>query len=195
MVIGLTGGFGCGKSTVRRISEKSGAQTEDADQVVHTLLRSDSVVREALRGRYGDEILDARGEVDRRRVGKIVFARANELEWLEKLLHPRVHKAWEDRVGRRPSDVWVVEIPLLFEKNLEKSFEFTVCVSASRVVQYARLMLAGHSEAQIKGRSSRQLPLSEKILRADFVISNNGTIEFVREQTEQLFDQLGIFSV
>ena len=153
------------------------------------------VVREALRNRYGDEIIDSRGEVDRGRMGDIVFTRSDELDWLEMLLHPRVREAWEDRVGRCPSAAWVVEIPLLFEKNLEKSFDFTVCVSASRAVQYARLARAGHSEEQIKARSSRQLPLSEKILRADFVISNNGTIQFVREQTDQLFEQLGLSSV
>ena len=129
------------------------------------------------------------------KAAELVLTRTDELDWLEVLLHPRVREAWEDRVGRCPSAAWVVEIPLLFEKNLEKSFDFTVCVSASRAVQYARLMRAGHSEEQIKARSSRQLPLSEKILRADFVISNNGTIPFVREQTDQLFHQLGLSSV
>ena len=126
------------------------------------------------------------GKVDRERLAGIVFNDSEELRWLENLLHPLVRNHWETRVRAAPETFWVVEIPLLFEKKLEKLFDFTVCVSASQSLQLARLREKGLTVDQARLRIDRQLPLDEKLSRADFVLSNNGSVEFLREQVSIL---------
>ena len=186
MVIGLTGGIGCGKSTALAGFESAGAKTVDSDAVVKKLLDGDKLVRSALRDRFGEKIFGRRGKVDRKHLASIVFSSAEDLVWLETLLHPLVRKHWELNVRAMPRALWVVEIPLLFEKNLEKLFDFTVCVSASQSLQLARLRAKGFSDEQVKLRINRQLPLREKLNRADFVLSNNGPVEFLLEQVSVL---------
>src|SRR5690606_17064865 len=108
------------------------------------------------------------------------------LDWLERLLHPLVGKRWREEMAADPESDWVVQIPLLFEKKLEKSFQFTVCVGASGETQRQRLLQRGISEEEISRRLSRQLPIEEKIARSDFFLSNDGSLEFLRLQVVHL---------
>lgn len=190
MVIGLTGGLACGKSTAARLFAECGARVLDTDVIVHELYEHDSEVRQALVERFGAGIMDAKEKVDRKKIGAIVFNDSSELSWLESLIHPRVRKAWESQVAANPEAFWVVEIPLLFEKKLENLFDYTVCVSASPATQIERRQAEGLPEDQIKKRIAQQLPMDEKIRRADFVITNNGSIEFLKDQVELLIKQL-----
>ena len=185
-MIGLTGGIGCGKSTALGIFESLGAETFDSDSIVKELLDGDGEVRRCLTKRLGERIVGDLGKVDRERLAGIVFNDSEELRWLENLLHPLVRNHWETRVRAAPETFWVVEIPLLFEKKLEKLFDFTVCVSASQSLQLARLREKGLTVDQARLRIDRQLPLDEKLSRADFVLSNNGSVEFLREQVSIL---------
>ena len=185
-MIGLTGGIGCGKSTALGIFESLGAETFDSDSIVKELLDGDGEVRRCLTKRLGERIVGGLGKVDRERLAGIVFNDSEELRWLENLLHPLVRNHWETRVRAAPETFWVVEIPLLFEKKLEKLFDFTVCVSASQSLQLARWREKGLTVDQARLRIDRQLPLDEKLSRADFVLSNNGSVEFLREQVSIL---------
>ena len=194
MLNALTGGIGCGKSTALAIFESEGAKTVDSDAVVSKMLDGDELVRSELRERFGERIVGRRqGKVDRGHLACIVFNDSEELRWLENLLHPLVRNHWESRVREAPGAFWVIEIPLLFEKKLEKLFDFTVCVSANRSLQLARLRAKGLTAKQAKLRIDRQLPLSEKLNRANFVLSNNGSVEFLREQVSTLKTELLLY--
>lgn len=194
MKIGLTGGIGCGKSTAGDFFEEAGFRRSDSDRVVRDLLEKNDEVRQAIREHFGDGVFASNGELDRGALARIVFTQTNELEWLEHLLHPRVTSIWQARVAAEPERCWCVEIPLLFEKNLEKPFDFTVCVSSSEPVQLARLAAKGLTRDQALARIARQLPLDAKVDRADFVILNDGSYDFLRQQVFELIDDLKTLS-
>ncbi len=190
MRIGLTGGMGCGKTAAVRVFSELGFSTAETDVLVRNLLDADPEVIAALRERFGPAIAPEGGPVDRKALAATVFADAAALAWLEALLHPRVRAAWTALVDAKPQRVWVVEIPLLFEKNLEKHFDFSVCVTASPAVQLARLAGRGFRADEAKARIDRQMRLSEKVDRADFVITNDGSLAFLRRQIGLLAQKL-----
>jgi len=189
--VGLTGGIGCGKSTAGRMLAARGFQRTDTDRLVRELLEGDAEVLAALQGRWGDAVIAGDGGADRAAVAGRVFTDEKELKWLEGLLHPRVSARWQGVLAEAPEAAHVVEIPLLFEKNLEHHFDFVVCVETSRTLQAERLRDNGLSEAQVEARSARQLPLTEKLERADYVLSNTADRAFLEAQVGRLAKTLG----
>ncbi len=187
MTLGLTGGMGCGKSTAARLFAELGWRVFDADQVVRDEVLREPEVVAAIRARW-PEAVDATGNVCREAVATRVFVAGSEseLRWLEELTHPRVLACWREAVAEEPGARWVAEVPLLFERNLEKCFDFTVCVAASSPSQLARLAGRGLSYASAEARISRQLPLAKKNELADFVLSNDGTPDALRVQVVRL---------
>jgi dephospho-CoA kinase len=190
MIVGLTGGIGCGKSTAGRMFEESGWGRVDSDEIVRQLLRDDRVVIEQVRATFGPGIFDAAGVVDRRKLAGVVFSDETALLRLESILHPRVRQEWKAAVAQPAPANWVVEIPLLFEKGLEKEFDFTLCLASDPGVQAQRLASRGFSPQEASRRIARQLPLAQKIERADFVVTNNGSLAFLRDQVTRLVGQL-----
>jgi len=141
---------------------------------------------EEVRSRFGDSVISPVGGVDRSALGKIVFGDPESLKALEAILHPRVGAEWKGRVAEDSSSDWVVEIPLLFEKNLQKNVDLTVCVSSDRELQVERLERKGMDEASALARINSQLPLAVKAEMADFVLLNDGSLEFLERQVERL---------
>ena len=192
MCIGLTGGIGCGKSTVVQLFKEAGWRTLESDQIVADLLARDSNVREALRLRWGDQVFHGDGTVDRKSIAELVFTDDEQLAWLESLLHPRVRTIWEAEVDSAPEAEWLVEIPLLFEKRLESHFDLTVCVVSPIAVSRSRMVERGYSGEQFDQRRLLQMPLNEKASRADHVISNAGSFDFLKRQATRLIAQLRV---
>jgi dephospho-CoA kinase len=114
------------------------------------------------------------------------------LAWLEGYLHPLLFAEWRRLLGKDPRGLWVFEVPLLFEKRLENWFDFTICVATTSANQLTRLAERGMSHALAEQRISKQLPLAQKIEYADFVLSNDGSLSFLREQVARLFQQLSV---
>lgn len=191
MKIGLTGGIGCGKSTVLRMLQEHGATVAETDAIAKRLLNEDPEIRQELILAFGSEMYDAQGTVDRVALASIVFSNPEKLRVLESLLHPRVRAEWT-RLSAKSETSLIVEIPLLFEKSLQSHFDLTLCVAASQQTCVSRLLQRGLSEEQIKQRQANQLPLSEKMQRADIVILNNGSLECLRQQIQSLLPKLGI---
>jgi len=188
MNIGLTGGLGCGKSTALAFFREAGAVTVDTDALVHDFLRSDEELITELREAFGDEILDAQGMIDRSKLARKVFNNSEALALLESLVHPRVRSVWMRKLGES-HPVLVVEIPLLFEKELQENFSLTVCLSCDPEVQHKRLKAKGMSNSQIQQRKLRQLSLDDKMRRADIILYNNGSLEHLREQVGHVMRQ------
>ena len=189
MKVGLSGGIGCGKSTVLGFFREAGWRTVDSDAVVRELLATDAEVQARLRSRWGEAVF-AEDAVDHAAVAKRVFGHEGDLKWLEELLHPLVRESWLASIDQAPDSNWLVEIPLLFEKRLEIHFDLTVCVSSPPDVVADRMVVRAYSEAQIEQRRKQQMPLEEKIERADFLISNAGSLEFLKQQTTRLIEQI-----
>ncbi len=184
--VGITGSMGCGKSTVARLLESRGYRRVDSDAIVRDRVFPDPRVREALRERWGAAVFGPGGEVDRGAVAERVFNDDEARRWLEELIHPRVFAAWEEAFAAGPADRWAVEVPLLFERGLEKGFDFTVCVALSSDQQLARLEERGIPRALAGRRISKQLPLAQKIDRSDFVLWNDGAPAFLEAQVDRL---------
>jgi dephospho-CoA kinase len=130
------------------------------------------------------------GEVDRRRVGEIVFESPEELAWLEAELHPRVGEriaGWRESLPAG-TEVAVVEVPLLFETAMEDAFDTTVAVVADETVRRGRAEARG--QALVEERAARQLEQGEKASRADHVIRNDGTIGELERKLAELLDRL-----
>ena len=189
MKIGLSGGIACGKSTVLGFFREAGWQTVDSDAVVRELLAKDAEVKAQLRTRWGETVF-IDGAVDHTAVAKRVFGNEGDLKWLEELLHPLVRESWLASIAQAPNANWLVEIPLLFEKRLETRFDLTVCVVSPPNVAVDRMVARAYTEEQIEQRRKQQMPLEEKMELADYLISNAGSLEFLKQQTTRLIKQI-----
>jgi dephospho-CoA kinase len=187
-VIGLTGAVAAGKSEALAAFERLGAATISSDRVVHDLLASPHLA-ERLADRWGPDVAPG-GEVDRARVGRIVFERPEELRWLESLLHPLVGERTAEWRRQLPpgTTLAVIEVPLLFETEMEAAFDATVVIVAADATRMER---AGDRGTELfERRSARQLSQEEKAARADHVISNDGTREELERAIELLIPDL-----
>ncbi|MBL9216223.1 MAG: dephospho-CoA kinase [Opitutaceae bacterium] len=190
MIVGLTGGMGCGKSTAAAMFAERGFRRLDADQVVRDELLTSPAVIQAIRERLGDSMISAEGSVRRDRVGERVFQDPEALAWLEGLLHPLLLERWRVLFATARGTAFIAEVPLLFEKELENWFDFTVCVTTDSAQQLRRLELRGIPPELARQRLAKQLPLARKCELADFVLLNDGTPGFLREQVDALADRL-----
>jgi dephospho-CoA kinase len=188
MVIGLTGGIGCGKSTAAACFAELGFVVIDADRLARQVLESRVCVSQ-LRDRWGDACLDAQGVPDRRWIAAKVFADAAERAFLESITHPEVARLRREATAD-PSRDYVVEIPLLFEKDLAAGLSTVVVVACSDDVRRERLRIRGLSDEEISARMASQLSLVEKVKRADVVFWNDGETAFLREQVSRWVDQI-----
>lgn len=177
--------MGGGKSTAAGFFEACGFARLDSDRIVKEELLTDPGVIAEIGGRF-PEAVGADGRILRPVLAARIFASDEDRLWLEALLHPRVYERWRAAFETAPDARWVVEVPLLFEKGLENWFDFTVCVATSSANQLARLTERGTPQSLAEQRISKQLPLAQKIEKADFVISNDGTLESLRLQVNHL---------
>ncbi|MDP4668161.1 MAG: dephospho-CoA kinase [Gaiellales bacterium] len=177
-LIGVTGAIGAGKSSVLQAFALRGCACLSADAVVHTLYHQ-SRVRDAVVARFGGQVLDAAGEIDRVTLGRLVFGDANALEWLERFLHPLVDehmRTWlaEAQLRDPPPPLVVYESPLLFEAGLGERFDRTLVVTADDAVRRERIAGRGGLE-RLAERESRQWSVPERVAAADDVIDNSAT--------------------
>jgi dephospho-CoA kinase len=176
VAVAVTGGIGAGKSEALRAFARHGAAVISSDEIVHDLLSSDEQVRAAVRERFGDDVFGPEGQVDRGRIADIVFADPEQLDWLERLLHPRVvasYLRWRDDLATRPDPpaVCVTEVPLLYEVGGDTRFDAVVVISASPDVRISRQV------RPMQDRERRLIPDEEKLSRADFAYVNDGSLE------------------
>ena len=169
LAVALTGGIAAGKSEALQAFARHGAAVISSDDVVHRLYREDEGLQAALRERWGERVFHD-GAVDRKEVGRIVFADRAELAWLESELHPRVRAATEAWLTEQTTNVAVAEIPLLYETGGEARFDRVVVVTAPPEVREAR-------RGAVADREDRLVREEEKVRRADFSYVNDGSLE------------------
>ena len=188
LTIGLTGGLAAGKSEALAAFERLGVATISSDAIVHELLDREPLLGR-LAERWGEDVV-AGGRVDRSRVGEIVFAEPDELAWLESQIHPLVGERMGSWLGSLPAgtEVAVIEVPLLFETEMEGAFDTTVSVVASEDVRRERASARGHT--LVDEREARQLTQDAKADRADHVIQNDGTLADLEDALSALIAEL-----
>jgi dephospho-CoA kinase len=192
--VAVTGGIGTGKSAVLARFADFGAPVVDADALVHEQLRAGAPAAAEVRSRFGEAVATAGGDIDRARLGALVFQDERARRDLEAILHPAVYRAidaWMRAQEAGGARVGVAEIPLLFETGHEGDFDCVVVTACDGEEQVRRTMArAGMSEADARRRVAAQWPLAEKIRRADFVIRTDGTIESTRLAADAVWDAL-----
>jgi len=192
--VAVTGGIGTGKSVVLAQLAACGAAVVDADALVHDALRAGAPAVAEIRKRFGEEIITPSGDVDRARLGTIVFGDGQARRDLEAILHPAVYHAIESWMRGREVEgarVAVAEIPLLYETGHEGDFDCVVVTACDGEEQVRRAMgRSGMSDADARRRIAAQWPLAEKARRADFVIRTDGTVEETRRQARSVWDAL-----
>lgn len=187
-VLGLTGGIACGKSRLaKRLAEALGWELISADVIARRLTATDATVRRQIAERCGADVLDEKLELDRNRLRDLVFNDPLLKRGLEEILHPRIRSEWTERatVARRNHRNLIVEIPLLYETAAEDRFDRVVVVAAPREAQVERLTQHRGVPRMIAERMiDAQMPLPEKIRRAQIVLWNGGSLTaFDRQST------------
>jgi dephospho-CoA kinase len=193
LAVALTGGIATGKSYVLERFRRLGAACLDADVLAHGATAAGTEAAQAIAARFGDDMLDASGAVDRARLGPVVFADAAARRDLEAIVHPAVHRAIA--AGLRAfeltgSRIAVVDVPLLYETNGQSRFDRVVATVCPPALQLARLRERGLSDAEARQRLAAQMPADEKAARAGFVIRTDGTFKHTDEQVEAIWSQL-----
>lgn len=204
--VGLTGGLACGKSTVATLFAGLGARVIQADAIAQELMRPGQPVYEEVVKRFGREIVQSDGSIDRAKLAQMVFA-GGRIEELNKIVHPAVIQRQEEWMAKTtaqdPTGVAIVEAALIFEAGVSRRFDKLVvvtCDTESKRARFAQRVLspaereqpqklaAAHAEAD--RRIQAQWPDSEKIAAAHYVIDNSGSLEQTGEQVRRIFAQL-----
>jgi dephospho-CoA kinase len=196
--IALTGGIATGKSYVLQQFRHRGVPCLDADLLAHGVIAAGTEATAAIAVRFGQDMLDADGAVDRKKLGAVVFADPAARKDLEAIVHPAVYRAIHtglrafELVGNYP--IGIVDIPLLYETGHAADFDKVIVTVCTPALQMARLAERGMSEAQARQRIAAQWPAEEKASRADFVVRTDGTFEETDEQVSQIVAALGLHS-
>jgi dephospho-CoA kinase len=189
-VIGITGGISTGKSTFSRLlHDRTGARLFDADRSARQLTDGDEDVRRRLRTEFGDKIFSASGDLNRAALRAIVFADSEKKRALEQILHPRIRRQWSTAAeeSRQSGQLFLADIPLLYETQGELLCDRVVVVACAPEIQQQRLISrAALTPSAALAMIESQMPLSEKISRADHVIWNNGPCSVLEAQAEIL---------
>jgi dephospho-CoA kinase len=186
VTIAVTGPFASGKSTlVRLLEELPNTETASADDTVHHLLKNDPETISRVVQRFGEGVRGPDG-IDRKALGREVFKDAGALRDLEEILHPLVREETDRRIEGSEAEVFVVEIPLLFETGRGEDFDYTVAVTVPEERRREWSRERGVDDAALEAIESRQYTGEEKAGRADLVVQNDGDLERLREQAESI---------
>ena len=192
-VFGLTGGVGMGKSTAAGILTVYGVQVVDTDEIARQLVEPGQPALAEIKNEFGEKIISATGGLKRGELAKIIFSDAAAREKLEEILHPKIRERWlaQIEVWRKENhSLAAVVIPLLFETQAESQFGKIICVACSAANQQQRLLQRGWTSEQIRQRIAAQMPIDQKIARADFVVWTDGGLDSHRQQLERILSRL-----
>lgn len=204
--VGLTGGLACGKSTVARMFAALGAQVIQADAIAHELMRPGETVYDEVVRRFGPEIVQPDGAIDRKKLAELAFGH-DRVQELNNIVHPEVIRRQEqwmaEIAANEPNAIAIVEAALIFEASVSRRFDRLIvvtCTPGQKKQRFAERMLspeernnpeklqAVYAEAQRRMRA--QMPDSEKVVAAHFVIDNSGSLERTQEQVFEVYDKL-----
>jgi dephospho-CoA kinase len=192
--VALTGGIATGKSHARAEFERLGVPTIDADTLARDAVADGSPGLKAVLSRFGQGVLDNTGALDRRKLGSIVFADPVARRDLEEIIHPAVRNAidqWFASLDDTVTRFAIADIPLLYETGRHRDFDAVIVTACAPSTQIARIIARdGISEEDARARVAAQLPIAEKVRRADHVINTDGSFDETHRQVRGVYDLL-----
>lgn len=193
-LIGLTGNIASGKTVVADLLRQKGATLIDADTLSREAVKPGTRALETITSRWGKEVLDAQGNLDRAALRRIVFTDQGQLDELNAIIHPEIARLRDtaiEEARKRGDKIVVCVIPLLFERKLVDNYDTIVLVDAPREVRMERLVeTRGLDEAEAMNMIASQMPAELKRARADYVIENTGSIDDLKRDVDALWESL-----
>ena len=195
MLIGLTGGIATGKSTVSKMFRDRGAKIVDADQIAREVVEPGTIGVKRVAERFGQEFLNEKGEIDRKKLAALVFQDEQARKDLNSLLHPLIRQRMREDTERifrlNPKAVVIWDVPLLFESQLTDQVDQVIVVYIPESLQIHRLMSRNQlTKEEAIRRIQSQWPIEKKKSLADYVIDNQGSLEKTERQVDQLWNYL-----
>lgn len=191
LVLGLTGGIACGKSTISLTLRELGAVIIDGDVLSRELTAKDGAALPAIRHAFGDSVFHPDGTLNRRALGALVFSDDEARDRLDGIMQPMLRELilrGIDSARNAGAAVCVLDMPLLYEKNLDSLCDRIWCAYIPRETQLERLMARdGFTREEAEARLRSQLPADEKAARADVVIDTSGPIQYTKESVISLY--------
>jgi len=191
-IVGLTGGFGSGKSLVAFLFKSLGAKVVDADELGHKALKKDSTTYKRVVAAFGKNILLPDLSINRKALAGIVFADKKSLSKLNRIVHPGIIRGIVKRIHKTvKNEVLIVNAPLICETNITGLMNVLIVVKASKKNQIERCSRKfGMEEKDICRRIKMQMPLNRKIRMADYIVDNNGTKKETKRQVRKIWRKL-----
>lgn len=192
--IGLTGSIGTGKSTVSKLLRERGIAVIDADLLAREIVKKGQECLNDLKNVFGNQILTLDGELDRKKLGQIVFSDDGKLELLNSITHPHIRRRMKDQMNELESKnnkVIVLDIPLLFEAKMEDLVDIILVVFAKEEIQIKRIMERDNCTQEEAMRIIKaQISQQDKISKSDYTIDNSGTIEELKEKLNGFLEKI-----
>jgi dephospho-CoA kinase len=191
LLVALTGNYGMGKSTVLSLFRKFGVSTLDADEIVDSLFRRKKIL-EKIRQLMGDSVFHDSGSLNKKKVAEVIFRNTRLRRSVEDALHPFVFEKIKDFLEKMNINdkILIVAVPLVYERAYEDKFDKTIVVHTTEETALHRLGMKGVSRRDALLRLKTQMPIEEKMRRADFLITNDGTLNETKVQVEKLLKNL-----
>jgi dephospho-CoA kinase len=191
MKVGLTGGIGAGKSTVADLFSQKGAVVIRSDELARQVIEPQTPGFQQVIDRFGKDLLNAEGYIDRAKLAQIVFKDDAALKDLENIIHPLVRSKTNQIIDQHTSETIIVnEIPLLLEKKMESLFDFLVIVISSEKNRLERLAHRGLTAEQSTARMAKQVSDEQRKAAADFLIVNDGNLDQLEADVEKIWQTL-----
>lgn len=196
MILGLTGGIACGKTTISNIFKQLGVKVIDADKVAREVIELPEIVNQ-IKKNYGDEVF-INGKLDRKKLREIIFNDKEKIMKLNSIIHPKVIDIFKEEYNKNKfsDEIIVFDIPLLFEVGLEKYCNKTIVVYVNEEIQIKRVMERDNSSRELaKKIIDAQMDLFEKVKMADYAIENNSTVNELEKKVKNIIESIHIKNV
>ncbi len=192
MILGLTGGIGTGKSTVANMLKEKGIPVVDTDLISREVIEYPEII-EKIKLEISNEVFDFNNKLDRKKMSEIVFENQEKLKKLNEIMHPEILKKMWDEVEKLKKNhkIIVVDVPLLFEINMEKEVDKILLIYASKEIQLKRIMERdGRTREEAVKIISSQMPLYKKREKSDYIIQNNDSLEKLEKNLDKIVQKL-----
>lgn len=192
MILGLTGGIGTGKSTVAKMLREKNIPVVDTDSISKEIIEYPEII-EKIKAEISSKIFNNENKLDRKKLSEIVFENKDKLKKLNEIMHPVILKKMWDEVEKLKKDykIIVVDIPLLFEINMENEVDKVLLIYSSKEIQIKRIMNRdGRSREEAIKIINSQMPLYKKREKSDYIIQNNDSLEKLKKNLDKVVQKL-----
>lgn len=192
--VGLTGGIGCGKSTVSSMLREEGVQIVDADIISRKILSTHPEILIKIKETFGEEFFDEEGNFLRRKMGELIFSNKKKKKLYESILMPYIiDDIFEeiDEYDKLGEEICVLDAPTLIENNLHKKMDFIIVIVITKELQISRVMARDNfTRKEAIKRINSQMSTKKKLAYADYIIDNGDTLEYTKSQINSIIKEL-----